>query len=157
MTDFNKGMKAPDFRLGAFVLSEELKKGPLLLTFYKKTCPTCQFTYPFFEKLHKHYTSSTFQVIGIGQDPETKEFSQAYGVTFPMISDSANYDVSRQYHLTTVPTALLVNTDHTIEHSTIGFAKKDIEDLSKLISLKTKLPELSVFKDLNNIPAMKAG
>lgn len=156
MTDFNKSMKAPDFKLGTFSLSHELKKGPLLLTFYKKTCPTCQFTYPFFEKLHEHYTSPTFQVVGIGQDPETKEFSQAYGITFPMVSDTPNYDVSRQYHLTTVPTAFLVNPDKSIDYVSIGFAKKDLEDICQLISTRTKKSTLEIFKGVD-VPAMKAG
>lgn len=157
MTDFNPGMSAPDFKLGNFELSQELKKGPVLLTFYKKTCPTCQFTYPFLEKLHKHYTSKNFQVIGIGQDPETKEFSKQYGITFPMISDTADYAVSKQYHLTNVPTIFLITPDKKIQFIGVGFLKNEFLELSQKIASLTQKPTFDILKQGDNVPEFKAG
>ncbi|MBI3019014.1 MAG: TlpA family protein disulfide reductase [Deltaproteobacteria bacterium] len=157
MTDFQKGMSAPDFTLSQFTLSKELQKGPLLLTFYKKTCPTCQFTYPFFERIHKHYMGKNFQVVGIAQDPETKEFSTQVGVTFPLICDTPTYEVSRQYHLTNVPTAFLVLPDGNIDFLTIGFLKKELEELSRKISNISGNPLFDIFPKGDNVPEFKPG
>lgn len=156
MTDFTIGTKAPDFTLGDFTLSKTLQKGPILLTFYKKTCPTCQFTYPFFERIHQHYTGSNFQVIGIGQDPETDEFSTKYGVTFPMISDTPSYDVSKKYHLVYVPTAFLITPDQNITYVSAGFSKEDLLNLTKQLSQQTKKNLLDPFKEVT-VPNFKAG
>ena len=157
MTDFQKGMTAPDFSLGNFTLLKELQKGPLLLTFYKKTCPTCQFTYPFFEKIHKHYTGKNFQVVGIAQDPETKEFSTQYGITFPLICDTPTYEVSRQYHLVNVPTTFLVLPNGKIDFLTIGFLKKELEKLSQKISNTSGKPLFDIFLKSDNVPEFKPG
>lgn len=157
MTDFNPGMTAPDFTLAHFTLSKELQKGPMLLTFYKKTCPTCQLTYPFFERIHKHMTGKNFQVVGIAQDPETKEFSTQYGITFPLICDTPTYTVSRQYHLTNVPTAFLIHPDGKIDFLTIGFSKKDLEELLQKISKKIGKTPFDIFTKNDNVPSFKPG
>lgn len=156
MTDFKPGIIAPDFSLPGFKLSEALKKGALLLTFYKKTCPTCQMTYPFFEKLHTHYSSPNFKMVGIGQDPETQEFSKTYGVTFQMVSDTSSYDISKKYHITIVPTAFFISPVGKIESLLIGFSKKELMGLSKKMSHQTKKPFLDLFKDVN-VPEFKPG
>lgn len=156
MTDFRVGSKAPDFTLDQFTLSKELKRGPLLLTFYKKTCPTCQLTYPFFERLHKQY-GGKFRIFGIGQDPETKEFSTQYGITFPMVSDPAPYTVSKQYHLDTVPTAFLILPDQKIDFLTIGFVKNELIELSRRIASLSGEAPLGLFQPEENVPEFKPG
>ncbi len=157
MTDFQKGMKAPDFTLGNFTLSKELQKSPLLLTFYKKTCPTCQFTYPFLERLHKKFTSPVFKIVGIGQDPETQEFSTHHGISFPLISDTPTYEVSSQYHLTTVPSLFLIQQDRVIDFVMVGFSKEDLESLSQKISKLTAQTPFDIFSKSDNVPAFKPG
>src|SRR3989338_126992 len=157
MTDLQKGMTAPDFTLGNFTLSQELKKSPLLLTFYKKTCPTCQFTYPFLERLHKKFTSPAFKIIGIGQDPETHEFAAHYVITFPLVSDTPTYEVSKQYHLTTVPSIVLIQQNGTIDFLTIGFSKEELEALSQKISQLTAQTPFDIFSKSDTVPAFKPG
>lgn len=157
MTDFQLGTIAPDFSLQEFTLSQELKKGPILLTFYKKTCPTCQLAYPLLERLHKLYTSENFQVIGIGQDPETKEFATQYKITFPLISDTSDYKVSKQYHLTHVPSIFLIDPDQKIQFVTVGFSKKDFILMSQEIAKKTKQTLKDLFTPQDFFPEFKPG
>ena len=54
------GNKAPEFDLKTldgkrFSLSDELAHRPVVLAFFKVSCPTCQYALPFFERLHKTY------------------------------------------------------------------------------------------------------
>jgi peroxiredoxin len=166
MTDFKAGRTAPDFTLSSFTLSKALGEGlppaglPLLLTFYKKTCPTCQLTYPFFERLHKQHGKKC-KIFGIGQDPETKEFSTQYGITFPMIPDPAPYLVSKLYHLTTVPTAFLILPSQKIDFVTIGFVKNELIELSRRIASLTisgtKEPPFALFNAEDGVPEFKPG
>ena len=60
MAALTVGTKAPDFVLKAmdgkrFSLQEELGSGPVVLAFFKVSCPTCQYAFPFLERLHKAY------------------------------------------------------------------------------------------------------
>ena len=60
MAALTAGTKAPDFELRAmdgkrFVLRDELAHGPLVLAFFKVSCPTCQYAFPFLERLEQAY------------------------------------------------------------------------------------------------------
>lgn len=54
------GAKAPDFELKTLdgkrvSLNEELARGAVVLAFFKVSCPTCQYAFPFLERLHRAY------------------------------------------------------------------------------------------------------
>jgi peroxiredoxin len=54
------GAKAPDFELKTLEgrrasLNEELARGAVVLAFFKVSCPTCQYAFPFLERLHRAY------------------------------------------------------------------------------------------------------
>src|SRR5687767_742422 len=73
------GSRAPEFRLarldrGEATLSSLLVEGPVALAFFKVTCPVCQLTLPFLERIH----AAGLRIFGISQnDPEdTREFNQ---------------------------------------------------------------------------------
>ena len=87
------GAPAPAFRLvgvdaGQRSLEDILAGGPTLLAFYKISCPVCQLTAPYLERLA---ANSALQVIGISQDDAgaTREFIERFGVTFPTLLDLA--------------------------------------------------------------------
>src|SRR5258708_3899484 len=114
------GAKAPTFRLTGLDGSERslqdiLAGGPVLLVFYKTSCPVCQLTAPFLERLS---ATSAIQVIGISQDDAgaTRGFTERFGVTFPTLLDSSNdgYPASNAYGITSVPSMFLLERDGTI-------------------------------------------
>src|SRR5580700_1454155 len=97
------GTRAPDFRLppldGADVsLQELLTRAPVLLAFFKVTCPVCQMTFPFLERLH---AAGALPIYGISQnDPaDTRDFNREFGVTFPTLLDTEDrgFPVSNDY------------------------------------------------------------
>jgi len=50
------GVQAPDFELKdvngrAFRLGTALTSGPVILAFFKVSCPTCQFTFPHLQRI----------------------------------------------------------------------------------------------------------
>src|SRR5438045_6859006 len=87
------GSRAPDFRLprldgGVSTLRELIAAGPALLVFFKVTCPGCQMTLPFLERIH---AAQKLAIHGISQDADadTVEFNRAYGITFSTLLDPA--------------------------------------------------------------------
>ena len=67
------GSKAPVFSLldlngSPRSLAEILSRGPVLLVFYKISCPTCQFTLPFLERIAK----GSLPIVTISQDDDAR-------------------------------------------------------------------------------------
>ncbi|OGQ15593.1 MAG: hypothetical protein A3B70_01315 [Deltaproteobacteria bacterium RIFCSPHIGHO2_02_FULL_40_11] len=156
MTDLPKDSSAPDFKLGDFQLTEMLKKGSVLLAFYKPTCPTCQFAFPYIEKIHTYYGTGPFQVIGISQEGNPQDFSNMYSLTFPILSDTETLTVSSQYKLIYVPTFFLVAPDRKIDWVSIGFQKEELKTLCEKLSKMTNKPILETFHD-PEVPKSKMG
>src|SRR4051812_34926753 len=117
------GTKAPDFELKTldgepFSPTDELTHGPVVLAFFKVSCPTCQYAFPFLERLHKAYVANGVSLVGISQNSakETAAFNKEFGVTFPVLLDDPNsYPVSNAYGLTNVPTVFWIARDGEIE------------------------------------------
>jgi peroxiredoxin len=132
------GSSAADFDLPALgggrrKLAELLAKGPVVLAFFKITCPVCQFTFPFLERIHAARTDQELQFIGISQDdPEsTAEFNRQFGVTFPTLLDTeeSGYQTSNKYGISHVPTTVLIERDGTVGWALDGFSRSELEKL----------------------------
>ena len=117
MTKILAGQKAPVFTLpdlgGApHSLAQALQKGPAVVAFFKISCPVCQFTFPFLERLYNTYKGTSVTFWGVSQDDarDTAEFCEEFDITFPMLlDDESTYEVSNQYALTNVPTFFLID------------------------------------------------
>src|SRR5256712_2136930 len=112
MAALNPGTTAPDFALPTmdgkrFSLPEALSRGPVVLAFFKISCPICQYAFPFLERIHRAYADKNVVVVGVSQNgaKDTASFIKEYGVSFPvLLDDTRSYPVSNGYGLTNVPT-----------------------------------------------------
>ncbi len=159
------GTIAPEFELKTldgkrFVLRDELARGAIVLAFFKVSCPTCQYTFPFLERLEQAYGHEGVRIIGISQNDaaQTAAFNKEFGLTFPvLLDDTDSYPVSNAYGLTNVPTIFWIAQDGRIEISSVGWVKSEFEELSQKIAQTRKIPPASVFKPGENVPAFRAG
>jgi peroxiredoxin len=126
------GSKAPQFSLddlngSPHSLAALLSRGPLLVVLYKISCPTCQFTLPFLERIK----NGSPQVVAISQDDAaaTRKFQTKFGLTMLTLLDreKEGYPVSNAFGIVHVPSLFLVETDGTISRATEGFLKSDLE------------------------------
>src|SRR5215831_346578 len=68
------GVQAPEIELTAldgrkFSLSAARARGPVVLAFFKVSCPVCQLAFPYLERMFKAYSKSgSFTLVGISQD-----------------------------------------------------------------------------------------
>src|SRR6267378_622968 len=165
MTHIVAGNTAPGFSLKAldnkeYSLNALMERGPVIAAFFKISCPVCQFTSPFLERLYKRYGSDTVTFLGISQDDarSTSRFTKEYGITFPIVIDDENgYVASNAYGLTNVPTIFLIDTDAIVKVSSMGFDKKDLEAIAANLAERKKIALAPLFRPDEIVPANKPG
>ena len=164
MTRIDTGNSAPDFSLKAvdgkeYSLAALLEHGPVVLAFFKISCPVCQFTFPFLQRIADRFAGKGASVIGISQDDRrnTKEFNQEYGVKFPTLLDDSGYSVSNAYGLTNVPTVLLIAPDGKAKVSLLGFDKAGLEKIAQELAQYAKASAVPLFRADEIVPAQKPG
>jgi len=165
MTHIVAGNMAPGFSLKSldgkeYSLNDLLQRGPVVAAFFKISCPVCQFTLPFLERLYKRYGGNGVTFLGISQDDarDTRDFAKEFGVTFPMlIDDEDGYIVSNTYALTSVPTIFLIDTGGTVKVSSMGFDKKDLETIAAELAQRRKIALAPLFRPDEVVPINKPG
>jgi len=149
------GAKAPTFTLddmsgGKQTLSDVLRRGPALLALYKISCPVCQMTLPFLDRISK----GTLQVVAISQDEEsgTAKFQSKFGVNLPTLLDREHdgFPASNAFGISHVPSLFLVESDGTISLASEGFIKRDIEAIAGRAGVEPFRPD-------EKVPEWKSG
>jgi len=157
------GHRAPDFKLarlqdgtagGAAHLAELLADGPVLLAFFKSTCPVCQMTLPYLERIHRGRAPGSLAVYGISQDDAetTQEFDAQFGISFPMLLDTeeSGYPASNAYGIGHVPSMVLVERDGSIAWSLEGFVKREFVAVAAQAGVHPFAPD-------EDVPEWRAG
>jgi peroxiredoxin len=165
MVTLRAGNAAPDFSLKTldgkqFSLKSALAQGPVVLAFFKVSCPTCQYAFPFFERLFQSYKNKGVTFMGVSQNDakDTAAFAREFGVTFPiLLDDTAKYPVSNAYGLTNVPTVFWIAQDGDIEIASIGWVKNDYEAIGRRLAETGKVPAAALFKPGEEVRDYKAG
>jgi peroxiredoxin len=147
--------KAPPFTLNDLnatphSLADILARGPVLLALYKISCPVCQLTLPFLDRI----AGGKLQIIAISQDDAaaTRRFQAKFGVRLPTLldSESENYPISTTFGITHVPSLFLIEPDGTISLTSEGFVKSDLESIGERAGV-------TPFRQDEMVPAWKAG
>jgi len=164
MPTLSTGMTAPHFQLATTTgerlsLPEALAGGPVLLAFFKVSCPTCQFTFPFLERIYQQLREQGVQIWGVVQDKaqDAARFAATFGVTFPILVDDSPYKVSRAYGLAQVPSLFLVKPDGHVEISSEGFAKGDLLAIQRSLAQLLSATPPALFLPTERIPEYKPG
>ena len=149
----NASQFAPAFHLANLEgdtssLQSYLERGPVLLAFFKASCPTCQFTFPFLERL----AAGGAPVVGIGQDKASvdRKFREEFALHFPVLIDDAGYPVSNAFAITHVPSIFLVEPDGQISAAWSGFSRSDMEEAAQRF-------HVPLFHRGEQVPAFKPG
>jgi|ERR1051326_2563794 peroxiredoxin len=149
------GVAAPQFELrdtegNPHSLKSLTQDGPVLLALFKISCPVCQLTLPYLERIAK----GRLRVIAISQDDAraTAKFREKFGITLPTLLDSeeTGYPVSNAFKITHVPSLFLVEAGGVIERAGTGFRKSELEEFAQRSGVRA-------FNENENVPAWKAG
>ena len=161
------GQAAPPFTLASTdgitrSLKDALATGPVLAAFFKVSCPTCQYTFPFIERMYQQLRAAGAkdpQIWGIVQDNAKygQEFAKEFGITFPLLTDLEPFEVSRQYELNFVPTIFLITPDGRVEIASEGFTRTDLVAIHKSLAAKFSVTLPALFQPSDRVPEFKPG
>jgi len=150
------GDLAPGFRLarlegGEVSLGDLLRGGPILLVFYKVTCPVCQMSLPYLERIH---AASAIPIYAISQNDadDAREFNQEFGITMPTLLDSeeSGFAASNAYGISHVPTTFLLGTDGKILKAIESWNRTELEGVASGAGVR-------LVQATDNVPAFRAG
>ncbi|HXP15715.1 MAG TPA: TlpA disulfide reductase family protein [Terriglobales bacterium] len=165
MAALNPGTKAPDFTLPAmdgkqFSLRDALTRGPVLAAFVKISCPTCQYAFPFLQRIYQAHGSRNVTIVGISQNTkkDTAAFIREFGITFPvLLDDTSTYPVSNAYGLTNVPTIFWIAQNGEIKMSSVGWIRKEMEEFNQRAAKASPGDSKSLFRRDEQIADFRAG
>ena len=166
MPAIQAGVKAPEIKLPTldgreFSLSHARQRGPVVVAFFKITCPVCQFALPYVERIYKAYGNpGKVSVVGISQDnaKDTTAFNREFGVSFPtLLDDTGKYPASNAYKITNVPSIFLISTEGEVEASIVGWSKEEMEALGRTLAEATGATPVPVVRAGEKVPDYKPG
>ena len=165
MTALAPGTQAPDFTLPSmddksFSLRAALARGPVLAAFFKISCPTCQYAFPFLQRIHEAHENKSVTIVGISQNTkkDTAAFIKEYGISFPvLLDDTHSYPVSNAYGLTNVPTIFWIAPDGDIEISSVGWVRKEMEEFNQRAAQALSEATKPLFLPEEHIADFRAG
>ena len=114
------GVAAPDFLLKTLdgKAASLFEPGAVVLAFLKVSCPVCQFTFPFLDRLNRNRAQGAPGIVAISQDDagDTRAFHAEFGVALPTLLDREEdeYPASNAYGISHVPSLFLVEADGRI-------------------------------------------
>jgi peroxiredoxin len=123
------GEMAPDLHLELLGGGQENLRAaePVLLVFFKISCPTCQYALPYLDRL-----PAGVKVVGISQNDatDTREFADEFGLRFPILLDPEDrFPASNAFGITHVPTMFLLEPGGRIQKVMEGWSKQEMVEL----------------------------
>jgi peroxiredoxin len=165
MAALTAGTSAPDFKLqtmdgNQFSLRDALANGPVVAAFFKVSCPVCQYAFPFLERIYKAHGGKKVAIVGVSQNEkkDTAAFVKEYGVNFTiLLDDTKTYSASNAYGLTNVPSIFWIGQDGEIEISSVGWDKKEIEEINRKAAEINGEGAKPVFRSDDQVPDYRPG
>lgn len=150
-----KAKKAPEFSLlctdgNPFVLANRLRETPLVLFFFKSSCPVCQLSAPFVSQM----STLGVPIVAICQDLEPLKadgFANRYAFSFPVVVEQKGYQVSNLYEIDTVPTLFVVDQNGVVSDVVECFDRVGYERVAERFGV------VDLFHDVVDIPIYRPG
>jgi len=166
--ELSAGSAAPDARFrtpkgGSLSTSDVLASGhglPVLLAFFKTSCPVCRLTWPYLQRLHEAYGGKSVHVVGVSQDdaaPSRAYYAANGGATFDLLLDpEPTFVASNAFDVESVPLLVLLAPDGTIDDTFAGWSKKRMEELGARFA-STSVPLVPVVPPGDPVREFSAG
>lgn len=134
------GKKAPGFLVsplkpGGDVTLADFKGKVVLLDFWATWCGPCRQLMPFIAQMHEKYQGKGLAVMGISGEerPLVERFSQVNPEPYDFFLDH-NYETTRLYGSTELPTIVLVDKQGNIRAYDHGYNDETLKNLEETIN-----------------------
>jgi peroxiredoxin len=130
-----------------------------LYVVFKTTCPTCELTWPYLERLRRAAGPSGLRVIAVSQDDpkKTAAFNRRLGSEVETVYDADPWPASDRLGVENVPTFFRVTPDGSIAETAVGFARDQMERFAKRSSAIAGRPYEKLFRASDPAPAIQPG
>ena len=115
--DLGSGKTAQDFEIelidGQVVNLSNYRGKVVVLNFWGTWCPPCRAEMPALQRIWEEYKDKEVILLGIAiydESEEVKEFSETYGITYPLGVDLLG-QLTVAYRVTNFPTTFLIDRD----------------------------------------------
>jgi peroxiredoxin len=111
-------LELPDAATGESV-TDPWREGPVVLAFFKTTCPVCQMAAPKVQAL----AEAGVRVVAVGEDApsEIRSYADRHGQKVTTLSETAPYPASDAFGIDTVPTLFRVDEDGIIGDAVVSW------------------------------------
>lgn len=134
---------------------------PLLLAFFKTSCPTCRLTWPYLQRLHAAYGGTAVRVVGVSQNgaAESEDFFEEFGKsTFDLVLDpEPGFAASNAFGVEAVPHFALISPAGSFEEIFEGWSKKKLEALGARLAAGRSLALVPVVPPGDPVRDFQAG
>lgn len=133
--------------------------GETLYVVFKTTCPTCEFTWPYLERLRQSAGSPGLRIVAVSQDPpdKTAAFNARLGSKVETAFDPQPWPASNRLGVDTVPSFFRVTADGKLAETVIGFSRDRMEGLAERAAAAAGKPYQKLFRPGEPVPSTKAG
>jgi len=133
--------------------------GETLYVVFKTTCPTCEFTWPYLERLRQAAEPQGLRIVAVSQDPPDKAaaFNARLGSRVETAFDLQPWPASDRLGVDTVPSFFRVTPDGKLAETVIGFSRDRMEGLAKRAAAAAGKPYQKLFRPGEQVPSTKAG
>jgi thiol-disulfide isomerase/thioredoxin len=139
-----ESVSAPDFTLktldGQEITLSKLKGKVILLDFWATWCGPCRESIPHLIHLYKTYQKNGLEVIGMNLDrgdiETVRRFAKAMNIPYPIVSTPE--EVSRNFGITGLPTAVFIDKEGKVREKIVGF--NSVVLTAKVVDLTSEKP-----------------
>jgi peroxiredoxin len=130
-----------------------------LYVVFKTTCPTCEFTWPYLERLRQAAGSTGLRIVAVSQDPPEKAaaFNARLGSKVETAFDPQPWPASDRLGVDTVPSFFRVTADGKLADIAVGFSRDRMEGLAQRAAAAAGKPYEKLFRPADQVPSTKAG
>ena len=133
--------------------------GEAIYAVFKTTCPTCELTWPFLDRIRESSAGGELSIVAVSQDDPsaTRDFGRRLGTDVPTAYDRSPWPASDTLGVDTVPTLFHVRADGRVAETVVGFDRARLERLAdRAARLAGREPE-PLFRPDERVPALKPG
>lgn len=134
---------------------------PVLLAFFKTSCPTCRLTWPYLQRLHAAYGGKAVHVVGVSQNDaaESRRYFEEFGrAKFDLVLDpEPQFTASNAFHVEAVPHLALLSPKGELVETFAGWSKAKMEALGNRFAKVKSLPPVPVVPPGDPVADFQAG
>ena len=133
--------------------------GETLYAVFKTTCPTCELSWPYLDRIRRVADGKGMTVVAVSQDDPAKSrsFAERLGTKIDTAYDPNPWPASDALGVTSVPTLFRVGSDGNIAETIVGFDRERFRALARRAATLAGRPPEEIFLPGDDAPAIKPG